>query len=154
MPGTISVMRDFLCRTPSFEEPLYVVPVGTKREGRPEYKLVDGFSFEIGGWGSKTYIEVPEAFITDFASIPWGFRWILPPNGPWLKAAVIHDFMYENAPHFGWRRAYCDMVFLEGMRTLGVRKVTRLVMYSAVRLFGSKNFGKVVRATSGSADYS
>lgn len=139
--------HDYACRIPSFRTPLQYKPLGTRRDGRPEYLLTEEFSFEIGGWGTCTFITVPAGFVTDLASIPWGFRRILPPNGPYAKAAIIHDFMYENAPTVGWTRHYCDIVFLAGMRTLGVNLFVRRVMYLAVRLFGWRNFGKVIRAS-------
>jgi hypothetical protein len=140
-------MSHLFCRIPSFQTPLRYEKLGTKRNGLPEYRLTEEFAFEIGGWGSKTFITVPVGFVTDLASIPWGFRWILPPNGPYAKAATIHDFMYENAGHIGWTREYCDLVFLEGMRTLGVAKPVRLMMFCAVRLFGWRNFKRVIRAS-------
>jgi hypothetical protein len=139
-------MSDFFCRIPSFETPLRYVSLATRRNGLPEYQLTEEFAFEIGGWGSKTFIAVPIGFVTDLASIPWGFRWILPPDGPYAKAAVIHDFMYENAGHVGWSRGYCDLIFLDGMRTLSVARLVRLIMYAAVRVFGARNFKKVIRA--------
>ena len=87
--------EDFLRRRASFHTPLRYEPTGTKREGRPEYRLLEEFSYEIGGFGSGWFIHVPAGFVTDFASIPYGFRGVLPPNGPWGKAAVVHDYMYE-----------------------------------------------------------
>tara|TARA_R100001086_G_scaffold90820_2_gene44858 strand:+ start:213 stop:629 length:417 start_codon:yes stop_codon:yes gene_type:complete len=129
-------------RRASFQTPLRYEPLNTFRCGRPEYRLTEEFSFELGGFGSCYFITVPAGYITDFASIPPGARWLFPPNGPWAKAAVIHDYMYEYAAENFWRREFCDLVFLNGMRLLKCPKLKSLTMYYTVRLFGARNFGK------------
>ncbi len=136
-------MEDFWFRKSDFASPLKYVELDTKRHGRKEYRLTESFAFEIGGFGSETFIAVPEGFVTDFASIPPGLRGMLPPNGPYAKAAVIHDYMYEFANDYGWSREYADLVFKEGMERLKVNFFTRWLMYTAVRVFGNKNFGNV-----------
>ena len=78
-------------------------------------------------------INVPCGFITDLASIPWAFRWILPKSGPYNKAAVIHDWLYAN--HL-FPREKCDNILLEAMLYEGVNTVTAHVMWAAVRLGG------------------
>jgi hypothetical protein len=79
-------------------------------------------------------IIVPKGFTTDFASIPRVFRNILSPYGEYGKAAVIHDFLYQNQ---GWNdRRRCDDVLLQGMIDLGVGWIKRNTIYSAVRTFG------------------
>jgi hypothetical protein len=122
--------------------PLVYEKLTSFREGRPEYRLLEAFSYELGGFGSEHAISVPHGFITDFASIPFGLRWLLPPNGRWAKAAVVHDFMYEFSVEFGYRREFCDLIFHDGMKLLGVPIAKRLTMYFSVRLFGKRNFGK------------
>lgn len=136
-------MTDLFFRRSSFATPLKYEPAGTTRRGIPEFRLLESFSFEIGGFGSECFITVPALFVTDLASIPKGVRWMLPPDGPYAKAAVIHDYMYEFASAFGWQRAYADLVFKEGMERLNVPAPTRSVMYRSVRMFGFKNFDKV-----------
>lgn len=133
-------MSDLFFRIPSFGRPLQYEQLETRRRGLVEFRLTEPFSFEIGGWGSKTYIVVPVGFVTDLASIPKGIRWLLPPDGPYAKAAVVHDFMYEHATHFAWERLFCDMLFLEGMKTLGIAPVLRFTIYLAVRTFGGNSF--------------
>jgi hypothetical protein len=135
-------MPDYLIRRASFCTPLHVEPTGTKRQGREEFRLLTGFSFELGGFGSGWFIDVPAGFITDFASIPWPAYLILPPRGPWGKASVIHDYMYATSNQNRYYRGFADLVFLNGMRLLGVSTWKSLTLYWAVRLFGARNFGK------------
>jgi hypothetical protein len=78
---------------------------------------------------------VPAGFETDFASIPKLFWSILPPNGKYTGAAVIHDFLYH---HHRYTRKRSDQIFREAMKVLGVNWLTRGIMYQAVRWFGAK----------------
>ena len=76
---------------------------------------------------------IPAGFVTDFASVPRCFWFILPPMGRYGKAALLHDWLYytKYLP-----RSEADRVFLEVMLMMGVRSWKAYVMYSAVRLFG------------------
>lgn len=125
-------MDDYRPGLASFLTPLKFNPTGTYREGRPEYVLLEGFLFVDG----DVEVPVPAGFITDLASVPYILRWILPPDGRYAKAAVVHDFMYENAPQFGWARRTADRTFLHAMQVLSVGFITRQIMYWSVRLFG------------------
>ncbi|HFW4799072.1 TPA: DUF1353 domain-containing protein, partial [Salmonella enterica subsp. diarizonae serovar 60-67:z35:-] len=78
-------------------------------------------------------IEVPAGFITDLASVPRILWMFLPPDGKYAKAAIIHDYMYDNALR---TKKEADLIFLDGMTVLGVPKWKRTIMYCAVRLFG------------------
>ena len=111
-----------------FTSDLIVKPIGHNR-----WELVEGFIYHIGSYPSENIIEVPPGFITDFASIPRIFWNILPPYGKYGKAAVIHDFCYATA---AYEREACDIIFLEGMKVLGVSYCKRQTMYIAVSLFG------------------
>ena len=78
-------------------------------------------------------INVPIGFITDLASIPWGFRWILPKSGDYNRSCVIHDWLYAN--HL-FSRYKCDNILLEAMQFEGVSYITRYTIYMAVRAGG------------------
>ena len=82
---------------------------------------------------------VPAGFITDFASTPRIVWWLIPPFGLYLRASVLHDWLYANGTI---SRARADAIFLEGMKALGVSAWKRWVMYLAVRGFGWRFFGK------------
>ena len=78
-------------------------------------------------------IVVPAGFVTDLASIPFGFKSLFPVNGKSRKAAVLHDFLYSEK-HY--KRKYSDKIFNEAMAVSGVTTWRRRLMYRAVRLFG------------------
>lgn len=99
----------------------------------------DRWSGVVGGDASTTHhelnvIHIPAGFETDFASVPKLFWNVLPPNGVYGKAAVVHDYLYRT-----WHVATkdeADHVFLEAMTALGVNWVVRYTMYYAVHYFG------------------
>lgn len=78
-------------------------------------------------------VMVPEGFKTDLASIPRLAWSLLPPFGRYEAAAVIHDWLY-------WSQELCredaDAVFLDAMIFNQVGRVTRFMIYRAVRTFG------------------
>jgi hypothetical protein len=78
-------------------------------------------------------ISVPEGFETDFASIPRFFHRLLPKNGDYDAAAVVHDWLYATGD---FSKDTADRVFLEAMKCLGVSAWKRTSMYQAVNLFG------------------
>ncbi len=123
----------------SFTAPLFHTDTGKTRNGRPVYRLTAAFTYDVGCEGSNLSITAPEGFETDFASIPRLLRTLCPPNGPWAKAAVIHDALYETGEISRW---ISDRIFFEAMGVLKVNLLTRLVMYIAVRAFGWRSFGK------------
>ena len=61
------------------------------RRGRSLWGLQRELTYQTGDDPAEI-ITVPAGFVTDLASIPrvvWSF---FPPDGPWVKGAVIHDF--------------------------------------------------------------
>ena len=85
-------------------------------------------------------IAVPEGFETDLASVPRGMWHLMPPCGPYLEAAVVHDYLYSQGGDAQAREA-ADGIFLEAMAELGVGPVMRRAMWAAVRVFGGSRFG-------------
>lgn len=84
-------------------------------------------------------VRIPVGTITDLATVPRLLWTIFPPHGQYAKAAIVHDYLYERA--IG-SKAFADAVFLEAMEVLGVPRWRRVLMYSAVRLFGRGNYKK------------
>jgi len=82
-------------------------------------------------------VVVPVGFHTDLASVPrplWAF---IPPYGRYIRAAIIHDYLYIKG---GLPRRGADRVFLSLMKTDGVPFWKRTLMYAAVRGFGWRGF--------------
>lgn len=109
-------------------------------------------------WAAKRcVVEVPAGTLTDFASIPRGFRNVVSVNGAHRLPAVLHDYLYgqagsvpvvalvnvdgsvaklANVQTIHYTRKEADEEFRVAMRLEGVSRFTASVMYRAVRIFG------------------
>ncbi len=116
----------------SFTSPLMVSPLNDGRK----WQLKRSFTYHIDSRYSNNKIEVPEGFITDFASIPRLLRLLIPKLGRYNKAAVIHDALYQGTVRINVTRQEADIIFLDAMEDLGVAKWKRTLMYWAVRIGG------------------
>ena len=104
------------------------------------WELFEKFSYDVGYLGSGDTITVPKGFITDFASIPKGVRWIIGgPLGRYGKAAVIHDYLFATQQR---SLKETNQIFLEGMKVLGVSWIKRTTMYSMVVTFSWISWNK------------
>ncbi len=112
------------------------------------FKLYRSFTFHLDSKRSQRTVRVPVGFITDFASIPKAFWSIIPPYGKYTKAAVLHDYIYKyhgfvsGDQFISYTRKEADQIFLKAMEVLGVGRVKRWTMYTAVRWFGRKAWDK------------
>lgn len=111
------------------------------------WKVSRAFRYYVGAEGSGIFVDIPEGFTTDFASIPRIFWPIVPPDGEYTQAAVVHDFLYrthtaceDTGPNeykfIPISKKDSDSVFLEAMRVLEVPEWKANTMYKAVDLFG------------------
>jgi hypothetical protein len=145
-------------------EKLFLVSLDDKqrcsqtKDGRCEWGVERPFVYQVRG--TQDLITVPPGFTTDLASIPsiaWPF---LPPDGPWLKAAVVHDFLYKTCGKGQWKyeayaftrkgctadkecypRDEADKILRDAMEDRGVGPVKRAIIYMAVHLFGGSGWG-------------
>lgn len=97
------------------------------------WRLEQPLTYHVGAPRSDTVVTVPTGFVTDFATVPRVFWWLIPRWGKHGNAAVLHDFLYHSKLY---TRATSDAIFLEALEVLGVSWFTRSVMYVAVRVFG------------------
>ena len=128
----------------SFLTPLVVEVMGKR------FKLYNDFTYL---W-KREHIEIHVArgFVTDLASIPRVFRWLIEKLGKHNKAAVIHDAIYQgkyttpNAPRcILFTQKDADIIFLDAMADLGVAKWKRTLMYWGVRVGGWLSWVQVKR---------
>lgn len=101
------------------------------------WRLVEPFEFWLTD-NPEDVIRIQAGYITDLASVPRILWALFPPHGRYAKAAIIHDWLYDNALR---TKKDADRIFLDGMRVLGVPRWRRMIMYSAVRLFGRGKYG-------------
>jgi hypothetical protein len=78
-------------------------------------------------------IEVPTGFVTDLASIPRIFWTVLPRDGEYAYAAIIHDYLYWT--HIS-DRSTSDEILRSTMVDFGVPSWQLAAIYGAVRLGG------------------
>ncbi|EJB9128054.1 DUF1353 domain-containing protein [Salmonella enterica] len=112
--------------------------------GHYNWRVYEPFAFYLSN-DERDVTEVPAGFITGLATVPRIFWTVLPPDGKYVKAAIIHDYLYDNALRTKFE---ADRIFLDGMTVLGVPKWKRTVMYWAVRMFGRGNYGKCIKGYS------
>lgn len=103
--------------------------------------LEEGFTVIWNQPGTElTKFDVPVGFSTDLASIPRLFQSIVPKVGRHIQPSIAHDFCYEGGVP-DMTRAEADLLFLEGMKAVGVWWLRRRVMYWAVRVGGKGWWG-------------
>jgi hypothetical protein len=106
---------------------------------RLRYKTRRRLIFSISG---GDIIDIPQGYITDFASIPWWARTLLNGDQAFI-AALVHDYMYDTQykhnddPYID--RKFADLEFLRYMEMYKLPKFKRSLMYFAVRV-GAKSW--------------
>jgi len=131
------------------------------KEGRSLWGVQRPLVYTEGDQGFT--ITVPAGFVTDLASVP-RWAWVLvPPDGPWVKAAIIHDYLYSTGGTGIWKRhpasitrptpysrAEADAIMREAMENRGVGWFFCNLIYLAVRIGGGPGWqedrAKVVTA--------
>jgi hypothetical protein len=126
-----------------FLDPLMYVRTGKKCSGRPVYRLIERFRFDYSelsdGPTSEYIIYVHSGFETDLCSTP-RVVWSLIP--PWIgeEAGVIHDWLYRKGEV---DRRVADAIYRQALKVLGIGATRRMLMWLAVRLFGSHSYKRM-----------
>ena len=111
--------------------PLIVEVLNSERSGLGLFTLHEAFTATVDGFGSIT---VEADYTTDFASIPFFARWILPQAGHSARAAVLHDWLlHKDASH-----SECTRVFNEVLKAGGTGPIRRWIMVAFVWLYTFK----------------
>ena len=98
--------------------------------------LLNDYIYDINGYQIKVF----KGFITDGASIPKCLQCIYSPYGKYIKAAVIHDYLYSKFNNTGINRTLADKIFKFIMKETEVNNSTINKFYRAVRLFGEMSW--------------
>jgi hypothetical protein len=116
-----------------FEDELSVTPL---EDGR-HWRVTKAFHYTSD---AGLRIEIPEGFVTDFASTPFFLWWILPPTGRYTRAALVHDKLYSDHRRgvYHYSRAFADAVLLEACRDCKCRELTCETIWIGVRIGGWK----------------
>lgn len=122
------------------------------RAGRSLWAVQRALEYQAGADLNELII-VPPGFVTDLASVPRAVWSFYPPDGPWAKAAIIHDFLYatkgtgEWHKHRGITRAVpysrkeADDILKEAMADRKVGNWEQVVIWSSVRFGGAGGWG-------------
>lgn len=104
----------------------------------------DGIAYLDDDWRvsvrSSVFV-VPADFSSDGASVPHALWWLCgdPMERPRLYAAMLHDWLYTTGVV---SRAEADAIYYAMLRHFGYSPVDASVNYLAVRLFGSRHYGR------------
>ncbi len=118
----------------------FITPADLRMLDDYRWQLLAAFSHNVGACPSAQVITVPAGTVTDLASVPRVLWAIFPPHGRYAKAAIVHDYLYEQG--IGCK-AFADRVFLEAMGVLGVPMWRRKLMYWAIKFFGRGNYKSI-----------
>lgn len=114
----------------------------TKVLGKKFYRVTQSFRFFRSREESNVWAYVPAGYLSDGASVPRLFQWLLPAWGRYGQAAVLHDILcdtlqlFKNSVPVPITRKEADHLFLDGMVAAKVPWLTRMVLFAAVRLWG------------------
>lgn len=128
-------MNDSFPDKAQFEEADY-------REGSLIIRLLLAFRY-FTSYESGT-VKIPAGFLSDGASIPRAFWSIFSPFGEYLRAAIVHDFLYskDSDDLFPCNRKTADLIFKEAMFNIGIGWLQREIIFRAVRMGGWRNYKK------------
>jgi hypothetical protein len=116
-------------------------PVGPLQLGRfkdPVYFLVRPITWRPARADSGLpTVTVPAGFVTDLTSIPRVFWSALRPDGDYVYAAILHDYLYWTQDQ---SREVADKILRAGMQDFGVSAPIVETIYEGVRLGGGSSW--------------
>ena len=130
-----------------------------------KWRVTESFRFYSGEPGSSIFVEVPEGFITDLASVPRALRWMVPKVGKDSMASILHDRLYltgamsasavvdgvEHVSDSAISRSMADGMYHQAMKALKVGRWRRKALYHAVSVFGWIRWNELRKAGMGKA---
>jgi uncharacterized protein DUF1353 len=123
---------------------------GPKRDGEDaDYVVSDDYRVRYRLDGQAREITVPAGMLTDLVSVPWFARWLVDRVGPYLEAAIVHDFLYiawQDVAGRGARaedRRFADELMRVAMERAKVGATLRCLIHIAVRIFGRRAYDEL-----------
>nr|DAN32231.1 MAG TPA: Protein of unknown function (DUF1353) [Caudoviricetes sp.] len=98
--------------------------------------LMQDYIYSINGYDIKVF----KGFVTDGASVPHSLQWLYNPFGKYIKAAVVHDYLYSVYNNTGINRTLSDKIFRHIMKETGVDSRIARKFYAAVKYFGATSW--------------
>ena len=113
-----------------------VNPLQLQRFADPFYIVLKPISWKPNN-GQEAYNEVtvPKGFVTDLTSVPRAFWALLPRDGDYTYAAIIHDYLYwaQTQP-----KSAADKILEFAMEDLKIGNGDRYAIYLGVDWFGEQ----------------
>lgn len=103
---------------------------------KTRYRLLEGLEIKLS---SSKVIIIPKGFVWDASSTPRLFWWLLPPEGDFELAALIHDYLYVRKIT---SRKFADKEMLvwsqvtNGTKKISLKNIDNWTRYIGVRAFG------------------
>ena len=127
--------------------------------GGNQWRVIESFEFHSGLPDSGLYVFVPEGFVSDLASIPFGARWLIPKAGKNAQAAVCHDKCYRDGTmtiridgktkDVPVSRGMADSMMYQAMRALKVKAWRRELIFRALKVGGWYRWNQLRKANVG-----
>lgn len=104
---------------------------------KPTYRLLKGLNIQLS---NDDLIRIPKGFEWDLSSVPRPLWGLLPPDGDFELASLIHDWLYINKittrkfadkEMFLWSKAVSGTI-----NKTSLRNFDNWLRYTAVKLFG------------------
>lgn len=102
--------------------------------------LLEDYVYSINGYD----ITIFKGFVTDGASVPHSLQWLYNPFGRYIKAAIVHDYLYSAYNNTGINRTLADKIFNFIMKEINIDSKIRRKFYIAVRCFGETSWKKKI----------
>lgn len=131
-PADIHPRKDCEGQMVSSQPPVYA-PLGDGKH----FVLAHKLRYRLGP--NKRPIFVPRGFVTDLTSIPPAFWSLLPRDGNYVSAAIVHDYLYWDQR---CTRAQADIILRNEMVEFGVDKKKVWSIYTAVNRGGERAWNK------------
>jgi hypothetical protein len=100
------------------------------------YELLESVTVKLS---NNEVITIPKGYKWDLSSVPRFLWWLLPPDGDFQIAALIHDYLYENKLFY---RKFADVemykwsIAVSGTARKSFRNIDNVLRYKGVRWFG------------------
>jgi len=113
-----------------------------------DYVLQHDFDCAVRVDGRRHVMTAPRGLVTDLTSVPPGLRGLVGRVGPWLEAAIIHDYLYVAWSFLPGRapqerdRLFADEVMRLAMEAARVRARRRWAIYLGLRALGARAYAR------------
>jgi len=102
------------------------------------FVLVEDFPFKLGPHDDLR-IRIPKGFVTDLASVPSVLQGLYPNDGPYMSAAIVHDYLYWDQR---CTKRQADLILKHEMEKFGIGWITVQTFYEGVHEGGQKAWDK------------